>query len=132
MGRKVWLYLLGGSSLLIALALSLVGAWLVLPFAGLEVLLLVWAFGRIGRGDHDFERFTLTQGVWHYEARHDGVPSSGRGALAWLGIEQVRERGQLQVRLRYAGRQLSVGRFLSEEERAGLARELNGLIREAR
>jgi uncharacterized membrane protein len=126
------LFLLGGSSLMIGLAMALAGAWLVLPFAGLEVILLVWAFGRIGKGDHDFERITLADGVWNYEARHEGVSLSGRGALAWLGIEQVRERGQLQVRLRYAGKRLSVGRFLSEEERAGLARELNGLIREAR
>lgn len=123
---------MGGATGLIALAMALAGAWLVLPFAGLEVALLVWAFGRIGRGDRDFERITLQQGVWQYEARHDGVELSGQGTLAWLGIEQVRERGQLQVRLRYAGRQLSVGRFLSEEERAGLARELNGLIRKAR
>jgi uncharacterized membrane protein len=37
-------------SLLIAGAFALAGAWLVLPFAGLEIAALVWAVRRVARG----------------------------------------------------------------------------------
>lgn len=128
----MWLVLLGGSCLLIALVLALAGAWLILPFAGLEVVLLLWAFREIGKGDQDFESVSAGDGAWRLEARRGSEVQSVGGALAWLGIEQTRQRGNLELRLRYAGRSYLVGAFLGEAQRVALGRDLRKLIESAR
>jgi uncharacterized membrane protein len=117
---------------LIATVLALAGAWLILPFAGLEVALLVWAFRQIALRDQDFEQVRVDDGLWTYEARKGGRSLTGSGALAWLQVDEDRIAGRLVVGLRYAGRRFEVGSYLPEDQRAGLARELAGVIRGGR
>jgi uncharacterized membrane protein len=124
--------MMGGIASVIAVAFAVAGVWWVLPFAGLEVGLLVWAFGRIALGDSDFESLELRGEGWIYQASRSGKGTSARGALSWLRVEAHRVRGRLVVGLCYAGRQYEVGSFLPEDQRAGLARELAGVIRHAR
>ncbi|MBL8516286.1 MAG: DUF2244 domain-containing protein [Betaproteobacteria bacterium] len=131
-GRWVWLGMIGGMVAVIALGFAWAGIWWVLPFAGLELGLLVWAFNRIAVGDSDFESLDLQESEWAYQARRGGREVSVSGALSWLRVEQRRTRGRLVVGLCYAGRRYELGSFLSEDQRAGLARELAGLIRRAR
>jgi len=114
------------------LALALAGAWLVLPFAGLEAALLVWAFREIGKGDRDFESVSAGEGVWRLDARHGTEVLTAEGALAWLGVEQARRAGNLELQLRYAGRRYPVGAFLGEAQRVALGRDLRKLIASAR
>ncbi len=104
----------------------------MVPFAGVEVALLVFAFRQIARGDHDFERITVGQGQWEYEACIQGKGMRSRGSLAWLKVEERTIFGRLEVGLRYSGRLIVVGRFLPESRREGLARELKVAVRGAR
>ena len=130
--KVLWLGLLCGPAMLIAVFFALAGIWLVLPFAGIEVMLLVWAFREISRGDQDFECLTVGQGQWMYQARIQGEGTQGQGSLAWLKVEESRTRGRLEVALRYSGRQIVIGRFLPEDQRARLAKELSIVVRAAR
>ena len=43
----------------IACAFAYLGAWLILPFAGLEMLVLYWAFWYMERHAADYERIAI-------------------------------------------------------------------------
>ena len=58
-GRLLFLLLMGVVSFGIALGFAMLGAWLVLPFAGLEMLLLSWAFYHVGCHAGDYERIRV-------------------------------------------------------------------------
>jgi uncharacterized membrane protein len=94
------------------------GAWLVLPFAGLEVLLLGAAFALYARHAADFERLVLDAGRLRVEVA-DGA-SVARYELN--GARVSMEEGR--VVLRDATEELEVGRHLVAEARAELAAEL--------
>lgn len=131
-GRVLWLLLLGGMVAVIAAAFAVAGVWWVLPFAGIEIVLLVWAFSRIAAGDSDFERIDVHRGSWSYSSRRQGKVVSASGATCWLSLDGKRIHGRLVVGLRYAGRRYEVGSFLPEDQRAGLMRELASVIRQSR
>ena len=94
------------------------GAWLVLPFAGLEVLLLGTAYLLYARHAADYERIELDAGHLTVEIA-DGARSA-RYKLEDAGI--VLEEGRVLVR--GAKEELEIGRHLSAEARVELAAEL--------
>jgi uncharacterized membrane protein len=94
------------------------GAWLVLPFAGLEVLLLGAAFVLYARHAADYERIELEPGRITVEvadgwriARHEM-----RGAKVCMQDGRLVLRGPQE--------ELEIGRYLGAEARAELAAEL--------
>ena len=94
------------------------GAWLVLPFAGLEVLLLGAAFVLHARHAADYERIELQSGRLEIE-----VAEAERVARYQLQNARVSmEEGRIV--LRDAGQELEVGRHIGAEARAELAAEL--------
>lgn len=107
--------------LAIAAGFAAVGAWLVLPFAGLEVVLLGAAFVVHARRAADYERFELREGrltVEVVEAQHRrsfAVDAHG----ARVQVEKDR------AWLRCSGQQeLEIGRHLDVEARLRFAAEL--------
>jgi uncharacterized membrane protein len=94
------------------------GAWLVLPFAGLEVLVLGAAFALHARHATDYERLELDAGRLRVEVA-DGA-SIARYELN--GARVSMEAGR--VVLRDATGELEIGRHLVAEARAELAAEL--------
>jgi uncharacterized membrane protein len=109
---------LAGLVLLIGAGFAAVGAWLVLPFAGLEVLALGAAFVVYARHAADYERIELEPGRITVE-----VVDGGRSARYRMDRATVcMERGR--VVLRGAKEELEVGRYLGAEARAELAAEL--------
>jgi uncharacterized membrane protein len=94
------------------------GAWLVLPFAGLEVLLLGAAYVLYARHAADYERIELDAGRLTVEVA-DGARTA-RYELADVGVEVKEGR----VVLHGAKEELEVGRYLGAEARAELAAEL--------
>ena len=94
------------------------GAWLVLPFAGLEVLLLGAAFVLHARHAADYERIELHSGRLEIE-----VAEAERVARYQLENARVSmEEGRIM--LRDARKELEVGRHIGAEARAELAVEL--------
>jgi uncharacterized membrane protein len=114
---------LGLVSMGIATAFAAHGAWLVVPFAGIEVVALAAAFIVYGRHAGDYERIVVDrQGVLVEMASADNL-SSRELHPSWIRIEYQGRRREL-IRL-VAGREaLTVGRFVPDDKRATLAQEL--------
>jgi uncharacterized membrane protein len=104
--------------LAIGAGFAAMGAWLILPFAGLEVLLLGAAFVLYARHAADYERIELESGHLTVE-----VADGGRTARYEMdGARVSMEEGR--VLLRDAKEELEIGRFVGAEARAELAAEL--------
>jgi uncharacterized membrane protein len=110
-------------SLGIALGFSLVfGAWPILPFAGVEMVVLYLAFRYMDRHAADYERITI---------RGDNVAVEVHEGRKIIRLELNRYWAQVvcaadgsRLALRSHGREIEVGRHLCDAERADMAREL--------
>jgi uncharacterized membrane protein len=104
--------------LAIAAGFAALGAWLVLPFAGLEVLLLGAAFVLYGRRAADYEKIELDSGRLEVEVAEADRVARYRLRDARVSVEEGR------VVLRDAREEIEVGRHLDAERRAELAAAL--------
>jgi uncharacterized membrane protein len=104
--------------LAIGAGFALAGAWLVLPFAGLEVLLLGAAYLAYARHAADYERLEIEPGGLRVEVAQADRVARYRLVNAKVSVEDGR------VLLRDAKEELEVGRYLGAEARAELAAEL--------
>jgi uncharacterized membrane protein len=127
--------LVGGLSFAGGLFFFLMGAWPVIGFLGLDVLLVYWAFRANYRAAAAFEEVTVTAS----ELRLRRV--SHRGAVAewtlnpvWTQLDRERheEFGLLKLFLVSRGRRLSVAGFLSPKEKESFAAALSVALGEAR
>jgi len=111
--------------LAIGTGFALVGAWLILPFAGLEVLLLGGAFVLQARHATDYERIALEQGQLRVE-----VADGKRLARYELDARRVRvEVDGSRVVLRGPREALELGRHLDERSRIAFGAELKKRLR---
>lgn len=111
---------LAAVSLGIAAGFAALGAWLILPFAGLEVLLLGAAFWLTARHATDRERIARSR-------ERLTVEVSDAGRVRHFALDARRARVRLQhgcVLLEAPPARLEVGRHLPAEARAGFAAEL--------
>jgi uncharacterized membrane protein len=112
--------------LAIGAAFTAAGAWLVLPFAGLEAALLAGAFLLYARHAADYEHIELASGRVTVEVA-DGM----RQARYELhGAKVAMEEGR--VVLRNGKQELEIGRYLGAEARAELAAELEKTLTRGR
>jgi uncharacterized membrane protein len=109
----------------IAVGFALLGAWLILPFAGLEVLLLGAAFLLQARHATDYERVVLDGARLYVEvsdgervARHE---FDARALRVESDAERVVVRGPREA--------IVLGRHLDGESRAAFAAELRKRLR---
>jgi len=101
------------------------GAWLVLPFAGLEVGVLVWAFRHLGSHADDYEKITIRDDRLSVECRDAGRVSCHEFNRHWARVVAVSDPcGARQIALRSHGRQVEVGRCLTPDAREALLQEL--------
>jgi uncharacterized membrane protein len=107
-----------------AVATAFLGAWPVLPFAGLEVAVLAYAFHRIACHDGDFERLEIEGRRVRVESRSGARVVSFEGHAPWARLV-VRDRpGRCELQVRYAGKSVEIGRMLTDERRRLWAAEL--------
>ena len=109
----------------IGVGFAVAGAWLVLPFAGLEVLLLGWAFVVHARRAADYERIELDTGRLTVEVGE-------AQKLSRYEMDACRARVRLEeerVLLLGAREQLELGRHLDADTRARFAAELQKRLR---
>jgi uncharacterized membrane protein len=111
--------------LAIGAAFAAAGAWLVLPFAGLEVLALGAAYLAYARRAADYERIELAAGRLTVEVA-DAQKTSRYEMEARRARVCVEEDG---VVLRGAGKELRLGRHLDAQRRAEFAGELQKRLR---
>jgi uncharacterized membrane protein len=110
----------------IAIAFSYFGAWPVLPFTGLELALLWWALRQIDATAEDFERITLEAERLTIETRRGTLLQRHTFHPYWAQLQFDQPPGQQQHRLliRSHGKEVEVGRWLSEEQKRTLGNEL--------
>jgi uncharacterized membrane protein len=106
--------------LAIGIGFAIAGAWLILPFAGLEVLLLGGAFVLQARHATDYERLALERGRLRVE-----VAQGRRRARYELDARRVCVEVQgSRVLVREAGEAVELGRHLDEQSRRAFGAEL--------
>jgi uncharacterized membrane protein len=104
------------------------GAWPVMPFAGLEVALVAFAFRVLSKHDADYERLEVGEHEVRVEARDAQSVTRFVAHRPWARVV-LRERGaRCTLRLAYAGRTVPLGRLMSDEGRRQLAENLRGRL----
>lgn len=104
----------------IATGFAIAGAWLVLPFAGLEVAALLFAFIWTARHAGDYERIEVASGQVCVEVSEGRALQ--RHALNTRGLRVRLAPQQPRVLLTGAGAaEIEVGRHLEAQARRGLA-----------
>lgn len=119
-------------SSVIGIAFAVLGLWMVPPFVGLEIAAVALAFLCYGRHAADFERIELRNGRL-VVARQDGLQNSETAfGLPWVRVEMTRPGvdpdGRVRVRLVSAQKRVEVGRYLLDDGRATLARDLRAAL----
>lgn len=115
-------------SLGIAAAFAFLGAWLILPFAGIEVLVLYLAWRWIERHAHDYELLTIAGDVVEIEVADDKRLQRFRFNRCWTQVICAQDGGSLS--LRSHGRPIEFGRHLTNEQRLEAAAALRQRLRD--
>jgi|SRR5688572_30139745 uncharacterized membrane protein len=106
----------------IALAFAALGAWMILPFAGLEMLVLYLAFRYIDRHAGDYERIEVAGERVQVEHCEAGRTQQHEFNRSWAQV--VVSGAGSRVALRSHGRELEIGRYVNDEQRLKIALEL--------
>jgi uncharacterized membrane protein len=104
------------------------GAWPVMPFAGLEIAALVIAFRVLGKHDADFERLEIGEHEVRLEWNDAGHAARFVAHRPWVRVLMAGRGDRCTLQLAYAGRTVPIGRMLSDEGRRRLAEDLRGRI----
>jgi uncharacterized membrane protein len=108
------------------------GLWMVLPFVGLEIVAIAAAFLCYGRHAADFERIDLNGSVLTVERQEGGRRLEFRFDAPWVRVELEEPGAELgrRVRLDLAckGQRIQIGRYLVDERRSALGREIRGAL----
>ena len=116
-------------SLGIAVAFALVfGAWPILPFAGIEMVVLYLAFRYIDRHAGDYERITIRGDSVAVEVREGSRVTRQELSRCWAQV--VCEGEGARLALRSHGRELELGRHVRDGQRAEMARDLKRELRQ--
>lgn len=130
-GRILVFGSLAAATLAISFGFAMRGAWPVLPFAGLEcvVLFLVWRW--LSRHDGDYESITVDPRSITVETRIGGRMARSQFDRAWARVI-VEEAGgsRPSVYLRSHGKSVEVARLLGDDARIEAARRLRQKISE--
>lgn len=127
-GRRWVLGIIATTSFGVASGAALIGAWPVMPFAGLEVALVALAFRIVQRHDADFERLEIDEHEVRVESRRASRTTRFVAHRPWAKVV-VRDSGmRCTLRLAYRGRSEPLGRLLSDEGRRALAARLRNRI----
>lgn len=137
--RVGFVWFIGGTAALIALPmLVLIGSpalWGMLPFFGLAIWGLWWALMRSYRDGAIIEALTLTPQTARltrdgpHGAHHDWQANTH-----WVQVALHAKGGPVPhyLTLRGGPREVEIGRFLSEEERVALAKDLSDAFSQMR
>jgi uncharacterized membrane protein len=127
--------LVGGMSFIAGVVFFLIGAWPVVGFLGLDVLLVYWAFRVNYRTAAAFEEVTVTPSELRVRrVSHRGEVAEWTLNPLWtqLARDTHEEFGIQQLFLVTRGRKLPVAGFLSPAERESFAQALSVALLEAK
>jgi len=119
--------------LLIAAGFAYQGLWLVTPFAGLEIVLLIAVFLHLLKSSRRKQLISVDSDTVKVEVGIDRAECVCDFKRAWVQVvlESSKIRGYpSKLFLRSAGSQVRIGEVLNEDERVSLARRLKRLVTE--
>ena len=128
--RAFWL--IASVSAIIAVAFAIAGAWLILPFAGLEVGALFLAFRLLDKRANDYECLTIEGDRLIVESRKQGQVTKFECNRLWAQVVVRKQDTGVHLALRYHGREIELGAYLSDEARGDAARRLQQQLRTMR
>jgi len=134
-GAKRYLALQSAVVLLAAAPMVWMGGWLVLPFAGAELLALTAAFYWVLLRSQRIEVVSLEGERVVIERGRRGPEHRAELPRAWARVVLQEGRAELDkshLFIRAHGRQVEVGEELTNEEKARLAEELTRALGEGR
>jgi uncharacterized membrane protein len=133
-GFVILMSILAFISFIAGCAFLAIGAWPVFGFFGLDVLLVYVAFRLNYRSGRLYETVEVTPDEFTITRVH---PSGKTERFAcnpyWARVRLAEGRdGRTDLRLHLQGKELSFGRFLTDDERHDFARALNGALLQTR
>jgi uncharacterized membrane protein len=134
-GFIVLMCLIGGISFLAGLVFFVAGAWPVMGFFGLDVLLIYIAFKISYRSAAAYEQVTMTPSTLTVrKVSHRGKVAEWTLNPVWVRLQREghEEFGLQRLFLVSHGRRLPVATFLGPEEKANFASALSAALGEAR
>jgi uncharacterized membrane protein len=107
------------------------GAWLILPFAGLEAMALYLAFSWVQRHVQDSESLVIRGDAVALAVQEASQTRHYEFNRVWarLVVEQENQGQGVRLALRSHGREVEIGRYLDSGGRQRLARELKARLR---
>ena len=133
-GFLILMGVFGVVSFVTGIMFATMGAWPVLGFFGLDVLLFYWAFRLSYRSGRlrEIVRVTRHQ-VTVQRVQPDGRRKTWSFEPAWSRVELLEpEEHHCRLILASGRRQLTIGEFLPPEERVAFAETLRSALRAAR
>jgi uncharacterized membrane protein len=138
LNRTGFLVLMGfvsGVSFVAGLAFLLMGAWPVLGFFGLDVVIIYWAFRVNFKRAEATEEITITSSELRVRrVSHRGHVVEWVLNPLWVQLDQKThaEFGIEKLYLVSRGRRVSIGRFLGADEKASFAKALTAALQTAK
>ena len=108
------------------------GAWLILPFAGIEIAALAAAFYVYARHAGDYERISMRDGRLRIEIRDAEASAVHEFHPAWARVAMRRAASEPRLYVGSHGREVEIGRHLTAPARGALARELEARLQSGR
>ena len=139
-GFGIVMGVLAGFLFLIGLGFFLAGAWPVVGFLGLELLVVWGAFKLNYRAARHRETIHTTTEEMMVESQNPaGKQAQKSFPIGWLRVSlspsespMISSRDQQKIILSSHGEQAEIGKYLHPAEKAGLSRELGAMIDRAR
>jgi uncharacterized membrane protein len=134
-GFLLFMLVLGGVSFATGMVFLLAGAWPVLGFFGLDVLLVYWAFRLNYRSARAYEEVTVTASELKVrQVSHHGRVSEWTLNPVWVQLDRVvhAEFGIERLFLVSHGRRLPIAGFLGAQEKESFALALSAALGEAK
>jgi uncharacterized membrane protein len=128
---RIFIAVVASTTFGIACLFTVLGYWPVLPFAGLEIALLVWAVRASIRSGLERETITITADSVTIEHRGSGSEWTSVFPRHWSRVTLHAPMAALhpsRLMVESSGRACEVGRFLTEDERRSLAVRLKQLV----
>lgn len=118
-------------TLLVASTFGWLGYWLTLPFAGLEIGVLAWAFDALDKRAGDYESIRIRGDEILVERRQGTRLESRKLNSQWARLVLAGDKPHCKVRLvlRSYGREIELGSHLTDEGRLELAKVLQTWIK---
>lgn len=128
--ERLFFWSLAALCFMTASAFALLGYWLILPFAGLEIGLLAWALNELRRHEGDYESLVIDGDVvvleWHSGQQAGHREMNRQWVRVNCGCQAPGKNCRLSVSSH--GRATEVGQYLSDEARLQLAATLRSRL----